>query len=69
MVMINPLTGKTIFVQIASFRDSQLLPTLRDMIDKAEEPDNLKICICWQHSDKDEWDNLDEFKMMIDLLL
>tara|TARA_R110000764_G_scaffold124_2_gene733 strand:- start:7477 stop:8733 length:1257 start_codon:yes stop_codon:yes gene_type:complete len=62
MFMINPLTGKTIFVQIASFRDSQLLPTLRDMIDKAEEPDNLKICICWQHSDKDEWDNLDEFQ-------
>lgn len=60
--MINPLTGKTIFVQIASFRDSQLLPTIRDMIDKADEPDNLKICICWQHSDKDEWDTLDEFK-------
>ena len=60
--MINPLTGSTIFVQIASFRDSQLLPTLRDMIDKAEEPDNLKICICWQHSDKDEWDTLDEYQ-------
>lgn len=60
--MINPLTGKTIFVQIASFRDSQLLPTIRDMIDKADEPGNLKICICWQHSDKDEWDTLDEFK-------
>ena len=59
---INPLTGKTIFVQIASFRDSQLLPTLRDMIDKAEEPNNLKICICWQHSDEDEWDTLNEYQ-------
>ena len=60
--MINPLTGKLIFVQIAAFRDSQLLPTLRDMIDKSEEPDNLKICICWQHHDEDTWDNLDEFQ-------
>lgn len=59
--MLNPLTGKTIFVQIASFRDSQLLPTLRDMIDKADEPENLKICICWQHSKEDAWDTLDEY--------
>ena len=60
--MLNPLTGKTIFVQIASFRDSQLLPTLHDMIDRADEPENLRICICWQHSEEDEWDHLLEFK-------
>ena len=60
--MLNPNTGKSIFVQIASFRDSQLLPTLRDMIDKATEPENLKICICHQHHEDDEWDNLDEYK-------
>jgi len=51
-----------IFVQIASYRDPQLLPTLRDMISKAKHPENLRICICWQHSDQDSWDNLDEFK-------
>jgi len=60
--MLNPNAGKSIFVQIASFRDSQLLPTLRDMIDKATEPENLKICICHQHHVDDEWDNLDEYK-------
>ena len=59
---LNPLTGKSIFVQIASFRDSQLLPTLHDMIDRADEPENLKICICWQHSEEDEWDHLLEFE-------
>ena len=59
---LNPLTGKTIFVQIASFRDSQLLPTLHDMIDKADEPENLRICICWQHSEEDYWDHLMEFE-------
>lgn len=60
--MLNPLTGKTIFVQIASFRDSQLLPTLEDMISKAHEPENLRICICWQHSEEDEWDTLEQYE-------
>lgn len=52
----------TIFVQIASYRDPQLLPTLDDLFDKADFPDNLKVCIAWQHSEKDTWDNLDKYK-------
>jgi len=48
-----------IFVQIASYRDPQLLPTLRDCIKNAKNPDNLVFGICWQH---DETDSLDEFK-------
>jgi hypothetical protein len=52
----------SIFVQIAAYRDNQLVPTLKDMIENAEHPENLKICICWQHSKDDVWDNLDEFK-------
>lgn len=52
----------TIFVQIASYRDPQLLPTLRDMIAKAKHPENLRIGIAWQHCTDDAWDNLDEFK-------
>lgn len=55
-------TENTIFVQIASYRDPQLLPTLKDMLDKADYPENLRIGICWQHANQDEWDNLDEFK-------
>jgi hypothetical protein len=53
---------ETIFIQIASYRDPQLLPTLRDMIEKAEHPENLRIGIAWQHSSEDIWDNLDEYK-------
>jgi len=48
-----------IFVQIASYRDPQLLPTLRDCIKNAKNPDNLVFGICWQH---DETESLDEFK-------
>lgn len=51
-----------IFVQIASYRDPELLPTLRDCIEKAKFPENLVFSISWQHSIDDKWDNLDEFK-------
>ena len=51
-----------IFIQIASYRDPELLNTLKDCIDKAEKPENLVFGICWQHSKDDEWDNLDEYK-------
>jgi len=51
-----------IFVQIASYRDPELLPTLRDLIDKAKNPEHLHICIAHQFDKDDEWDNLNEFK-------
>jgi hypothetical protein len=51
----------TIFVQIASYRDPELVPTIQDMLSKAKYPENLRFGICWQHSVEDEWDNLDEF--------
>ena len=51
-----------IMVTIASYRDPELVPTIKDLISKANNPDNLRICIAWQHSPEDKWDNLDEFK-------
>ncbi len=47
-----------IFVQIASYRDPELVPTIKDMIAKAKRPEKLTFGICWQ---KDETENLDEF--------
>jgi glycosyltransferase involved in cell wall biosynthesis len=52
----------TIFVQIACYRDPQLVPTLKDMISMAKYPENLSFGICWQHAPQDEWDNLNEYK-------
>jgi hypothetical protein len=54
--------NETIFVQIASYRDPQLLPTLKDLFKQAKYPDNIKVCVAWQRNKNDEWDNLDEFK-------
>ena len=48
----------TIFVQIASYRDPELRKTLEDILDKADNPDRLKICVAWQHTSEDEWDTL-----------
>lgn len=52
---------QTIFVQIASYRDPELLPTIKDCIQHADHPENLRFCIAWQHSPYEEWDNLDEY--------
>jgi glycosyltransferase involved in cell wall biosynthesis len=53
--------NNTIFIQIASYRDLELLPTIRDCIDNAKHPENLRFSIAWQHSIDDEWDTLDEY--------
>ncbi|MFN0263222.1 GlcNAc-transferase family protein [Tepidamorphus sp. 3E244] len=47
-----------IFVQIASYRDPQLVPTLRDCVAKAAHADKLTFGICWQ---RDESESLEEF--------
>jgi len=52
----------TIFVQIASYRDPELVPTIRSLLDNAKYPGLLTICIAHQYDENDQWDNLDEFK-------
>lgn len=37
-----------IFISIASYRDAELIPTLRDLIDKASGLYRLAIAVCWQ---------------------
>jgi hypothetical protein len=50
--------GPRIFIQIASYRDPELVPTIRDCIAKAKYPNNLTFGICWQ---RDEAESLKEF--------
>jgi len=54
--------ANTIYVQIAAYRDPELLNTLKDCIEKAKYPKNLRFGIAWQHSPHEEWDNLDPYK-------
>ena len=40
-----------IFVQIASYRDPELIPTVLDLVNKADDPTQLRIVVAWQHDD------------------
>ncbi len=60
------MNSDKIFVQIASYRDPQLIPTIEDMIHKAKEPWNLVFGICWQYDeteDVDRYDNSPQFRV------
>jgi len=50
---------ETIFIQIAAYRDPQLVPTVLSCITNAKHPERLHFCIGWQHS---EDENIDELK-------
>jgi hypothetical protein len=47
-----------IFIQIASYRDPQLIPTIANCIENANNPENLRFGICWQY---DETENINYF--------
>jgi hypothetical protein len=48
-----------IFIQIASYRDPQLVPTIEDMINKAKNPENLVFGLCWQYDETEPVDMFD----------
>ncbi|WP_241627638.1 UDP-N-acetylglucosamine-transferase [Rosenbergiella epipactidis] len=41
-------SNRTIFVNIASYRDPELYPTLASLIQSADNPENIRVVICWQ---------------------
>jgi len=44
-----------IFVQIASYRDPELVNTLINTIDNAKSPENLMFSVCWQYHPADKF--------------
>lgn len=55
-----------IFVQIASYRDPELIPTIVDMVAKAKNKDNLTFGICWQYDETEDinsFDHLENFRI------
>ena len=45
-----------IFVNIAAYRDPELIPTVRDMIEKAKDKNRISIGVCWQYGKKEPKD-------------
>ena len=56
------MSNEKIYIQIAAYRDPELLPTIVDCLKKADNPENLTFGIAWQHSPEDGWDNLESYK-------
>lgn len=55
-----------IFVQIASYRDPQLIITIEDLLNKADRPEIFNFGICWQYDDKENiniYDNNSKFRV------
>lgn len=50
--------AERIFVQIAAYRDSQLVPTIADCLARAADPHRLVFGICWQ---RDESESLGDY--------
>ncbi len=46
------MSNGSIFIQIAAYRDAELLPTLRDCVAQASDARRLRFGICWQRSDE-----------------
>jgi hypothetical protein len=51
-----------IFVQIASYRDPELLPTIKSCLENAKYPENLVFGICRQFHPDDKFDDLTEYE-------
>ena len=56
-----------IFVQIASYRDPELIPTVLDLIAKSDSPDQLRIVVAWQHDDYESVDLIKKYIEVIDI--
>ena len=50
-----------IFIQIASYRDPQLIPTIKSAIETAKHPENLVFGIARQFHADDKFDDLSEY--------
>jgi hypothetical protein len=52
----------TIFVQIAAYRDPQLIPTIKNMLENAKKPKNIRLGIARQFHPEDGFDDLSEYE-------
>jgi hypothetical protein len=53
-----PRTLPSIFVQLASYRDLQLLPTIDSLLSNADHPEMFSFGICWQYGSDEEDPNV-----------
>lgn len=54
--------NETILVHIPAYREPELIPTIKDALANATNPDRIHFGICRQYNPIDGFDNLDEFR-------
>ncbi len=52
----------TILVHLPAYRDPELIPTIKDALDKAKYPNRIHFGICRQYHPEDGFDDLTEYK-------
>jgi hypothetical protein len=55
---------ETIFIQIAAYRDRELIPTVEDAIAQATHPKRLSFGICWQFETQEEFHYINPLKTL-----
>jgi hypothetical protein len=53
---------KTILVHLPSYRDPELIPTIKDALQQAKYPERIHFGICRQYHPDDKFDDLSEYK-------
>ena len=53
---------ETILIHLPSYRDPELIPTIKDALANAKYPKRVHFGICRQYCETDEFDNLDEYR-------
>lgn len=49
---------KKIYVQIAAFRDPELINTIDSILENASEPSRITICVAWQRFTEDDFEQI-----------
>lgn len=53
---------KTILVHLPSYRDPELIPTIKSALENAKYPERIHFGICRQYNPEDGFDNVDEYR-------
>lgn len=56
------MKNSKIFIQIACYRDPELIPTIEDCLSNAKKPGNLVFCIHNQYSPEDNFNDLSKYR-------
>lgn len=52
----------TIFIHLPAYREPELVPTIKDALQQAKNPQNLVFGICHQYCESDQFETLDDYR-------